>query len=95
MPKLPRPFKFHSMWLRDKECEQVIIKRWSKAKNINKKIILITLSMSLGKIFPNVIKTSFGKVEELTKENRNELERIKCKEVNFQDIDYELKFKPQ
>lgn len=38
-PFLPRPFRFHSMWLRDKNCEEVILNRWAKPKKVNKKIL--------------------------------------------------------
>ena len=72
------------MWLRDKECENVILNRLTKTKKMNKENISHTLH--LGKDLIKWNKTCFWKVEEVIKETRNNLEMIKKKDVNFRSI---------
>lgn len=91
-PKLPRPFGYLSMWLRDKECEQAILNRWTRIENINIENINHTLHL-LGKDLTKWGKSSFGKVEEVIKEIRIELENIKDDAVNEQNIENLIKKK--
>ena len=77
------------MWLRDKECENVILNRLTKTKKMNKENISHTLHL-LGKDPTKWNKKCFGKVEEVIKETRNTLEMAKKKDVNFHSIEVEM-----
>lgn len=88
-PFLPGPFRYHGMWLRDKNYEEIILSRWAKPNNVNEKNIDFTLYL-LGKDLTRWNKYCFRKVEEVIYQTRLELESIRRKEVNPTSVESEI-----
>lgn len=91
-PSLPRPFIFHSMWLRDKSCEEIILNRWAKPYRVNGNNIDRTLYL-LGKDLTRCNKLSFRKVDEVIAETRLQIESLRNKDSNLASMEMEIKLK--
>lgn len=89
-PSLPRPFRFHSMLLRDKSCEEIILNRWAKPYRVNGNNIDRTLYL-LGKDLTRWNKLSLRKVDEVIAETRLQIERLRNKDSNLVSVETEIK----
>ena len=88
-PRLPRPFRFHNMWLREVDCENLIIGTWKKANGVTESNITKTLS-SLSRDPIKWNKKKIGKVEDVIRSTRADLESIRHNTPSENNIMAEL-----